>query len=246
MWIQPPLIPLVRDLPGVNRWLPLHDGVCDADFEVDTEVMELPHAFRTTLESIPGPVPYIAVSPAPLRLRPGRLAVGLVWRAGTWNPARSLSMHELGILGEVRQVDWHLLQRGPERQEHRPPFGRNSGADDTVEAARRIAGLDLLISVDSMPAHLGGALGVPVWLLLKKNCDWRWMDHREDSPWYPTMRLFRQTREADWTSVLTEVARELTVAAIAREPDASVRFQRRGCPASRLSRLMRPVAARPH
>src|SRR5690606_38201 len=79
--------------------------------EVDTEVMELPHAFRTTLESIPGPVPYIAVSPAPLRLRPGRLAVGLVWRAGTWNPARSLSMHELGILGEVRQVDWHLLQR---------------------------------------------------------------------------------------------------------------------------------------
>jgi ADP-heptose:LPS heptosyltransferase len=70
-------------------------------------------------------------------------------------------------------------------------------------------GLDLVISIDSMPAHLAGALGVPVWTLLHADPDWRWMLDRDDSPWYPTMRLFRQERPGDWGSVIARVAAEL-------------------------------------
>jgi ADP-heptose:LPS heptosyltransferase len=71
--------------------------------------------------------------------------------------------------------------------------------------------LDLIISIDSMPAHLAGALAVPTWTLLQKNADWRWMSDRTDSPWYPTMRLFRQQQAGDWQQVVAEVQRELRV-----------------------------------
>jgi ADP-heptose:LPS heptosyltransferase len=84
-----------------------------------------------------------------------------------------------------------------------------SGSDDVLKAARVIRALDLMISIDSMPAHLAGALGVPTWTLLPKPCDWRWMDDRSDSPWYPTMRLFRQERTGDWEPVLRRVRDQL-------------------------------------
>jgi len=85
-----------------------------------------------------------------------------------------------------------------------------SGSDNVVEAARIMRALDLVISVDTMPAHLAGALGVPVWTLPDAAADWRWMDGREDSPWYPTMRLFRQERPGAWEPVVARVAAELT------------------------------------
>ena len=84
-----------------------------------------------------------------------------------------------------------------------------SGWDDPGEAARVMRALDLVISIDSMPAHLAGALGVPVWTLLHADPDWRWMQGRDDSPWYPTMRLFRQDRPGDWQAVIARVADEL-------------------------------------
>ena len=78
--------------------------------------------------------------------------------------------------------------------------------------------LDLVVTVDSMPAHLAGALGVPVWTLLRADCDWRWMDAREDSPWYPTMRLFRQPRPGEWEPVVARVAAGLRELAAGRNP----------------------------
>jgi ADP-heptose:LPS heptosyltransferase len=79
-----------------------------------------------------------------------------------------------------------------------------------MEAAAAMMNLDLIISTDTMPAHLAGALGKPVWLFLHYMADWRWMLYREDSPWYPTMRLFRQTRLGDWDDVVGRVAKELS------------------------------------
>jgi ADP-heptose:LPS heptosyltransferase len=96
-----------------------------------------------------------------------------------------------------------VLQRGPHRREWRPGFC-------TLAHVRT---LDLVISVDSMPAHLAGALGVPVWTLLHHEPDWRWMSHGNRSPWYPTMRLFRQPHPGDWKPVIALVAAELARAA---------------------------------
>ena len=104
----------------------------------------------------------------------------------------------------------HILQRGPALEQYQHGVGILSGSDDVAEAARIIRTLDLVISVDTMPAHLAGALGVPVWTLLDAAADWRWMDGREDSPWYPTMRLLRQDAPGAWEPVIAHVVAELT------------------------------------
>jgi ADP-heptose:LPS heptosyltransferase len=88
-------------------------------------------------------------------------------------------------------------------------WGVHSGTDDVVATARLMRALDLVVSVDSMPAHLAGALGARAWVLLHADPDWRWMRNREDSPWYPTARLLRQRRPGEWRPVLARVAEEL-------------------------------------
>ena len=110
----------------------------------------------------------------------------------------------------VPGVELHILQRGPALEQYQHGVGILSGSDDVAEAARIIRTLDLVISVDTMPAHLAGALGVPVWTLLDATADWRWMDGREDSPWYPTMRLLRQDAPGAWEPVIAHVVAELT------------------------------------
>src|SRR5207248_2035593 len=117
-------------------------------------------------------------------------------------------VRQLGNLSD--HISWHILQRGNSLKEWHGKFGRNTGSDDILAAARVIAALDLLICVDSMPAHLAGALSVPTWLLLHNRADWRWMVDRDDSPWYPTLRLFRQPRPGDWQSVLAAVTHLLS------------------------------------
>ena len=89
-------------------------------------------------------------------------------------------------------VDWYVLQGDPGLADRPAGFGTVAGKRDLVELARVMRGLDLVVTIDSMTAHLAGALAVPVWTLLHAGCDWRWMIDRDDSPWYPTMRLFRQ------------------------------------------------------
>ena len=213
VWVQPGLVPLVRTVPGVDRVLPLHDGAPETEFDADLEIMELPHVFRSTVGTLPATVPYLHVEPdTGLPRAPGRRAVGLVWESGAWDPRRSVPAALLAeTLGEISGVDWHLLQRGPALGAMPRGFGIDSGSDDPTEAACTMRALDLVISVDSFPAHLAGALGVPVWTLLPWPADWRWLEGRTDNPWYPTMRLFRQdpARQGDWRPVLAEVAAAL-------------------------------------
>jgi len=202
VWAQPRLMPLLEGAPGVDRALPLHDGAPEAEYDVDIEVMELPYAFRTTVETIPNRVPYLT---APTTLLSGRRPrVGIAWRAGDWNHDRSIPFSDLLPLLDRHALSWYPLQFGRPAQEHHSRL--NSIDTQTIcRLASVIVSLDLVISIDSMPAHLSGALGVPVWTLLPSAADWRWMADREDSPWYPTMRLFRAT-DGGWSSTIERIS----------------------------------------
>jgi hypothetical protein len=207
VWAQPALIPLLQGVSGIDRLIPLHDGDVDVEYDVDVEIMELPHVFRTAIDTIPRDVPYVRVSPAAIERTSGP-AVGLVWRAGDWAHNRSIPFDLLAPLLDA-PVTWYLLQGGSGLHECPPGVGIAAGTDDILEAAQVIRSLDLLITIDSMPAHLAGALAAPVWTLLPADADWRWMTGRDDSPWYPTMRLFRQEREGQWEAAIARVAAAL-------------------------------------
>ncbi len=206
VWAQPSLVPLVRTVPGVDRVLALHDGTPDVAYDIDVEIMELAHVFRSTLDTIPRAVPYLHVEPAARPAPRDALHVGLVWAAGDWDARRSVPVDCLRPLADVPGIVLHVLQRGPALADRPAGFGVDAGHDDVVETARRMRALDLVLTVDSMPAHLAGALGVPTWTLLHADADWRWMAERDDSPWYPTMRLFRQARAGEWAPVIARVA----------------------------------------
>src|ERR1043165_9095079 len=110
VWVQPSLIPLLRGVAGIDRMLPLHDGSPDVEYDVDIELSELPHLFRTTLENIPAEVPYVFVDPAVLA-SDGRMRVGLIWRSGDWDERRSVPFSQVQRLSQVPRVEWHILQR---------------------------------------------------------------------------------------------------------------------------------------
>jgi hypothetical protein len=207
VWAQPRLLSILGTVEGVDRLLPLHDGIPEVDYDVDVEVMELPYIFRTTLSSIPNRVPYLDARPAPALAGTGP-HVGLVWRGGTWDDTRALPFDCVVSLVERTPVSWHALQYPVWGSEHHD----NLRALDcgTIEStASWMRRLDLIVTVDSMAAHLAGALGARVWTLLAADADWRWMRGRRDSPWYPTMRLFRQPAPGDWASVVDEVSRAM-------------------------------------
>jgi hypothetical protein len=197
VWAQPSLLPL---LPGDVR--PLHDGTIDCDYDVDVEIMELAHVFRTTIDTIPNNVPYIHVTPAQVN-RDGKLAIGIVWRSGDWDERRNVPFALMESLAGIRGVKLFSLQRDPDQFSDR--ITMLDGVDDPLKTAQLMRAMDLVITIDSMPAHLAGALGVPTWTLLPTDADWRWMEDRDDSPWYPAMRLFRQQRPGDWASVIERV-----------------------------------------
>ena len=212
VWAQPALIEILRGVDGVDRVLPLHDGDPGIVYDVDVEIMELPHLFRSTLETLPARVPYLHVPPGealPYAIDGSHCHVGVVWRAGDWDAERSVPVDLLASLGAVPGVVLHALQRGHAASEWRAEWGPSPGMDNVAATARTMNALDLIISVDSFPAHLAGALGRPVWTLLHAAPDWRWMDARDDSPWYPTMRLFRQERAGEWKPVIARVAARL-------------------------------------
>ena len=216
MWAQAsPLCELVATAAGVDRVLPLHDGTPEVDYDVDVEVMELPFVLRADPGTLPAAVPYLHVAGGTRPSGPsldGGLNVGVVWRAGDWDDRRSVPVGLLAErLGGVPGVTWHALQHGPAAAERPASFGTSPPTGDPTATARHMLGLDLIVTVDSFPAHLAGALGVPVWTLLHADADWRWMAGQDDSPWYPTMRLFRQDagRPGDWGPVLDRVAAAL-------------------------------------
>lgn len=178
------------------------------------EVMELPRIFRTNLDTIPQCVPYIRVARRLAVPTDGNSTkVGIVWCSSAFNPARSVPIEEVAALFEIPDVAFYALQCGPEHEQIAP--WRRTVCDlhnrlSTIQATAGILrNLDLLITVDTMVAHLAGALALPVWTLLPYECDWRWMLERGDSPWYPTMRLFRQPAPGNWNAVVSRMKQAL-------------------------------------
>ncbi len=204
LWVQRELIPLLRGVPGIDRLIPLTPDAPPSGYDLGIEVMELGHVFRATVGTLPPSVRlFDSWRPRP---RSGPLKVGIVWRAGDWEPERSIPSPLLGSLAGV-PVEWRIFQRGVARGEVR--FGVPVGSSELRATAEEMLELDLMVTVDSMPAHLAGSLGVPTWVLLRKEADWRWLVGRENSPWYPSVRLFRQSSEGDWAEVLERVAATL-------------------------------------
>jgi len=208
VWAQPALLPVLAGVDGIDELQPVHDGDIDVDYDVDAEVMELPYVFRTSLETIPADVPYLHVDRAALPAS-DRAKVGLVWRAGDWTPHRSIPFALLAPLLRF-PIAWYVLQSEPGLSERPDGFGIVAGSDDILELAQVIGSLDLVITIDSMTAHLAGALGTPAWTMLPARADWRWLEGRNDTPWYPSMRLFRQEQRGEWEGVVERVAEELS------------------------------------
>jgi hypothetical protein len=206
VWAQAALIPLLQTVPCAERmrFLPLHEGTPEVDYDVDIEIMELSHALRVRPEDVGGRVPYFQVTPA-ARVS-ARFAVGLVLAAGDWDQRRTLPVQLLDHLVALEGVEVYNLQLNT------PPAGlRDLSTPDVLELARRVRALDLAIVPDTMLAHLAGALAVPTWVLLPAQADWRWhQPDRGDSPWYPTMRLFRQPSAGDWRPVIDNVLKEIS------------------------------------
>ena len=187
------------------------------EFDVQCSLMSLPQRFGTELDSIPPParfsIPAALRAKWAARLRTERMAVGVVWAANPTylnNATRSVPPREFLPLTQLSGVQCWSLQVGPAAAE--TPGGMTNLAEELIdfaETAAVICELDLVITVDTAVAHLAGSLGKPVWLLLAYAPDWRWMLGREDTPWYPTMRLFRQKRPGEWGDVVERVLEEL-------------------------------------
>lgn len=212
---------LVGGVRGVRRVL-LEKPQEGYDFW--TPMMSVPHHVAGVAPGVPADVPYLRVSGArigdwPQRvadLAGGRRRVGVVW-AGSPTFAndrfRSMPLAALAPLADAPGIAWFSLQKGAARTQLEGaalnPHDLTGQVHDFADTAALIDQLDLVITVDTSVAHLAGALGKPVWVMLPKNYDWRWMLDRDDSPWYPTMRLFKQTTLGDWTDVTEAVRKAL-------------------------------------
>jgi hypothetical protein len=209
VWVQPSLLDLLKTTSGIDRFISLHDGTPDVAYDVDIEIMELPHVFRTTLATVPQKTPYLHVDSLPLSTDKSLLSVGIVWQSGDWNPSRDIPFSFLMPLAGIKGIKIYILQANALPAGWQKGFGIHPGEFTLYDYARVICGLDLMITVDSMPAHLAGALNVPVWVMLQAQADWRWMENRTNSPWYPSMKLFRQKNQGDWKPVIHQIAEEL-------------------------------------
>jgi hypothetical protein len=187
------------------------------DWDQQIEVMELARAYRTTVATIPSPAPYLRANPARSRIRRGPVPrIGITWAASEWDTNRSLPLTHFLPIFDLNGVEFCSFQRGPRRSELLAmqaayPIADVSGeSKEIADTAADLMNMDLVITVDTMLAHLAGALGKAVWVLLPFQADWRWMLLRPDSPWYPTMKLFRQPASGDWQTPVRQIAQELS------------------------------------
>nr|WP_298244142.1 tetratricopeptide repeat protein [uncultured Bradyrhizobium sp.] len=222
--VQRALVPLLKDLPGVDVIVPRGDPI--PHFDVHCPLLGLARLLGLSLTDVPGQVPYLVADPVRMetwqkRIRHvGGFRVGLAW-AGSPTMAddrrRSIPPDLLGELAGIPGVSFVSLQKSAPGQAIAAPSGLvlhdfTDELNDFADTAALIANLDLTISVDTSVIHVAGALGRPVWLLNRFNGCWRWLLDRNDCPWYPTLRQFRQSRPGDWSSVVAEIARALEVA----------------------------------
>ncbi len=213
---QPPLKNLLERSGLADRVITW--GEPEGSWDGQIEIMELPRIFRTTLETIPTPIPYLKTGAQPAGRQPGELLrVGLVWASSSFNPTRSVPLPLMSRLCQTRGVEFFSFQAGEDRKDLAacPEYIRDlyNESGCVLAAAERLVRMHLLITADTMMAHLAGALGRPVWTVLPTQADWRWMLDRSDSPWYPSMRLFRQAEPGDWESVMAEVQVSLSTLA---------------------------------
>jgi Flp pilus assembly protein TadD len=200
------------------------DDVAPPPYDVHCPLMSLPRVFGTNLETIPANVPYLFADPALVarwkQAFVGEvLKIGLAWAGNPRQPndhKRSSSLAAFAPLAQLPGVQFYSLQMGAAAaQLQSPPAGMRiidlaPQIRSFADTAAMIEALDLVVSVDTSVAHLAGALGKPVWVPLAYAADWRWLLDRTDSPWYPTMRLFRQPRPGDWEPPMREIAAQLT------------------------------------
>ncbi len=182
---------------------------------VAVEMMELLYALRVEPAHLPASANYLRLPPSLTtdlreRMNTGSCLpkAGVVWSGSAWDPERWIPVEHLAPLLQLKCCEWWSMQ-GPESAQEGDGLPLlhfdKAGKGGLLEFAAAIQNLDLLITADTLAAHIAGALGKPVWVLLKKDADWRWLKGRVDSPWYPTMRLFRQAEHGAWTAVLSQV-----------------------------------------
>ena len=228
---RPCLLELQRAWTGLGEKIQALGSTDPAtDQRPHVALMSLPLLFGTELHTVPAQVPYLTTqqpTPEPLLVPPppGGLAVGFVWASNPDNKAMyrhktmpaELLMPRLVQLADLDLITLHTLQFGPDAEQLAPWRGHpritewQERLGDYSDTAHLVRQLDLVISVDTAVAHLAGALHRPTWLLLPHNADFRWLRDRADSPWYPSMRLFRQTAHGDWLSVAKQVLDALDV-----------------------------------
>jgi hypothetical protein len=221
----PPLKRLLASVPGVARVVTADDAL-PPDIDWHLPLMSAPYVMGTRIETIPATIPYLIPDADLVTVWKKRLArlsgvkVGLVWagdprphdpRAHAVDQRRSVALSKLTPLLAVPGIDFISLQKGapaaqvtdiaPELR----PLDLMDDVSDFADTASLVANLDLVISVDTSVVHLAGAMGKPVWILSRFDNCWRWLTEREDSPWYPTARLFRQTTSGDWNRVIARV-----------------------------------------
>ena len=219
----PELVSLLRSCPAVDDAVA---AVRAGDFDQHISIMSLPYRFRTTVDTIPAPIPYLFADERLAakwhhRMRGPGLRVGLVWsgnvrkhqlRFQVIDRNRRLSLEAMQPWLDLPSITFYSLQKGESQKEAE---GRNivdwmDEVDDFADTAAIIANLDLVISADTSVAHVAGAMGKRVWVLSRLDACWRWLRNRPDSPWYPTARVFGQTERGSWRSVVDAVREELT------------------------------------
>jgi Tfp pilus assembly protein PilF len=227
--VRKPLARVLATCPGVELVIP--EGAPIPDFAVYIPAMSLPRVFGTTAASIPAEIPYLAADAGLLKQRgeeigrEGGFRIGIAWQG---NPAyskdrqRSFALTQFEPLARLEGVRLYSLQKDFGANQVAEAAGRFATVDlgsrftDFMDTAAALRNLDLVIAADTSIVHLAGALGVPVWVALPFDSDWRWLLDRDDSPWYPTMRLFRQSRPGDWGDVFRRIAEALAVTLEAR------------------------------
>ncbi len=220
---QKPLLRLLARCPGIDQLVA--QGDLPPRHDICTPLLSLPYHFETTLDTIPADVPYLEADPAlvehwrqELAARPG-FKIGITWQGNPAYPAdrqRSIPLAAFAPLAEVRGVRLVSLQKGPGSEqlaafaEKWPVLDLGSRLDAAagpfMDTAAVMKNLDLVVTSDTSIPHLAGALGVPVWVALAKVPDWRFLLERRDSPWYPTLCLFRQEQRGDWRPVFERIA----------------------------------------
>lgn len=220
---QPALVRLLASQETFGQVIA--QGEAPPAFDVQCPLMSLARIFRTTLQNIPTPIPYIRPE-QPLveqwrrRLAPygDKMKIGLAWAGSAvhiFDRDRSFPLSALAPLAQVKGARFFSLQKGPEAaQAKSPPAGldlvdHSDLLNDFADTAALIESLDLIIACDTAVVHLAGAMGKPAWVMLPFAPDWRWMLNRADSPWYPTLRLFRQPTSVDWVTPIEQARQAL-------------------------------------